>query len=80
MPHVQAGGALVYEYEVILYRNSADDLFAAWFPELPDCIAHSNTQEAALTDINDAIHIWDETAREFGDSIPEPGRERPMFA
>ena len=70
----------MYKYEVILYWSNADDLFVAEVPELPGCMAHGDTQEAALTNVNDAIRLWIETASEFGDSIPEPKGERLMLA
>lgn len=70
----------MYKYEVILYWSNADDLFVAEVPELPGCIAHGDTQEAALANVNDAIRLWIETAREFGDSVPEPKGGRLMLA
>lgn len=70
----------MYKYEVILYWSNADDLFIAEVPELPGCMAHGDTQEAALANVNDAIRLWIEAACEFGDSIPEPKGERLMLA
>ena len=55
-------------------------VFVAEAPELPGCTAHGDTQEAALEHIGQAIDLWLETAREFGDSIPEPKGERLMLA
>ena len=49
-------------------------------PELSGCAAHGDTQEAALEHIGQAIDLWLETAREFGDPIPEPKGERLMLA
>ncbi len=49
-------------------------------PELPGCAAHGDTQEAALEHINQAVDLWVETAREFGDPVPEPKGERLMPA
>ena len=43
-------------------------------------MAHGDSQEAALKNVNDAMQLWIDTAREFGDSIPEPKGERLMFA
>ena len=35
-------------------------------------MAHGDTQEAALKYVNQAIALWIDTAKEFGDPIPEP--------
>ena len=70
----------MYKYEVILYWSNADGVFVAEVPELPGCMAHGDTQEAALKNINQAMELWIDTAREFGDPIPEPKGERLMLA
>ena len=71
---------MMYKYEVILYWSNADDSFVAEVPELPGCMAHGPTQEAALANVNQAMDLWIETAQEFGDPIPEPKGERLMLA
>lgn len=67
-------------YEIILYWSTADGFFVAEVPELPGCMAHGDTQESALANVKEAMRLWLETAREFGDPIPEPKGERLMFA
>ena len=67
---------MIYKYEIILYWSNADDTFVAEVPELPGCMAHGATQEAALKNVNQAIALWLDTAKEFGDPIPEPKGER----
>ena len=42
-------------------------------------MAHGNTQEAALAHGNEAIQLWIDTARDFGDPIPELRGERLML-
>lgn len=42
-------------------------------PDLPGCIADGETVEEALNEIESAMKSWIETAKSFGDSIPEPG-------
>ena len=70
----------MHKYEVIIYWSNEDGAFVAEVPELPGCAAHGDTQQAALEEIGQAIDLWLETAREFGDSIPEPKGERLMLA
>ena len=64
----------MHKYEVVLYWSDEDDAFIAEAPELPGCMAHGNTQASALHNINEAISLWLDTAREFGDHVPEPRR------
>ncbi len=71
---------MVYKYEIILYWSSADRVFVAEAPELPGCMAHGDTQEAVLRHVNEAMDLWIDTAKEFGDRIPEPKGERLMLA
>ncbi len=66
----------MHKYEVVIYWSKEDGVFVAEAPELPGCLAHGNTQGAALEQINQAMDLWLETAREFGDPIPEPKGER----
>ncbi|OJZ19655.1 MAG: hypothetical protein BGP21_02700 [Thiobacillus sp. 65-29] len=66
-------------YEIIMYWSKEDEVFVAVVPELPGCVAHGDTQEEALSNIKKAMRLWLDTAREFGDSIPEP-RGRLMYA
>ena len=68
------------KYEVIIYWSEEDDAFIAEVPELPGCAAHGATQEAALGNAQDAIRLWTDTAREFGDPVPEPKGRHLIFA
>ena len=71
---------MTYKYEVILYWSNEDRVFVAEVPELPGCMAHGDTQEVALKHVNQAMELRIDTAREFGDPIPEPKGERLMLA
>ena len=66
----------MHKYEVVLCWSDEDGAYVAEAPELPGCMAHGDTQQAALSNINDAISLWLDTAREFGDPIPEPKAQR----
>jgi predicted RNase H-like HicB family nuclease len=67
-------------YEIIIYWSNEDEVFIAEVPELPGCMAHGDSEESALQNIKEAIQLWIDTAREFGDSIPEPKGRRLMHA
>ena len=71
---------MTHKYEIILYWSEADGAFVAEAPQLPGCMAHGDTQEAALDSVNRAMDLWVDTAREFGDPVPEPEDERLMPA
>ena len=68
------------KYEIVIYWSNEDGVYIAEAPELPGCTAHGDTQEMALKHIGQAVDLWLETAREFGDPIPEPKGERLMLA
>ncbi len=68
------------KYEIIIYWSNEDRVFIAEVPQLPGCMAHGDTQQAALANANEAIQLWIDTAKEFGDPVPEPKGERLMLA
>lgn len=67
-------------YEIIIFWSAEDDAFVAEVPELPGCVAHGETQEEALANAKEAAQLWLDTAREFGDPIPQPKGRRLVFA
>lgn len=70
----------MFKYETIIYWNEEDQAFIAEVPELPGCMAHGVSQDEALSNAKEAIQLWLDTAREFGDPIPEPKGRRLMYA
>lgn len=76
IPLIDVGVSLAHNAELPRCRWPS----VAEVPELPGCIAHGDTQEAALAHASEAIQLWVETGREFGDPIPEPKGERLMLA
>ncbi len=71
---------MTYKYEALLYWGNEDSVFIAEIPELPGCMAHGASQQEVLANANTAIQLWLETAKEFGDPIPEPKGRRLMYA
>ena len=70
----------MHRYEVILFWSAEDDAFVADVPELPGCAAHGTSPAEALSNAQDAITLWLDTAAEFGDPVPEPKGRRLMLA
>ena len=67
------------KYEIIIYWSEEDQAYIAEVPELPGCAADGNTYEEALTNVQQIIDEWIETALELGRQIPQP-KGRLMFA
>ena len=68
------------KYEIILFWSEDDQDFVAEVPELPGCIAHGDSQESALTSVNEAIALWITTAEELGRTVPTPKGRRLAYA
>ena len=60
------------KYEIIIYWNETDKVFVAEMPELKGCIAHGETQDEALREINTVAIEWLEIAKEKNWNISEP--------
>lgn len=67
------------KYEIIIFWSEADDAFIAEIPELKGCVAHGDTQEEALRQVNIVAQEWLKLAASEGWSIPEP-KGKLMFA
>ena len=70
----------MYKYEIIMYWRNEDKTFVAEVPELPGCTAHGNTQQDSLKNINAAMALWIDVARDHGDHIPVPKGHRLLYA
>lgn len=67
-------------YEIILYWSEEDVAFVAEAPELPGCMAHGDSHEAALSNIKEAMLLWLEVAQDRGLPVPAPKGGRLMYA
>mgnify|MGYP005850032441 CR=1 FL=1 len=67
-------------YQIIIFWSNEDEAFIAEVPELPGCKAHGGSQREALDNAQEAIELWLETAREFGDPVQEPKGRRLTYA
>ena len=70
----------MYKYETIIYWSNEDKAFIAEVPELPGCMAHGGTPEEALKNAHEAMQLWIDTAKEFGDPIPESKGSKLIYA
>ena len=67
------------KYEIIIFWSKEDNAFVAEVPELAGCMADGRTHQEALTNAEQAIQEWIETAQELGRAIPEP-KGRLLYA
>lgn len=66
-------------YEIIIFWSDEDDAFVAEVPELPGCMADGSTYQEALSNAEQVIQEWIETAKELGRIVPTP-RGRLAYA
>ena len=66
-------------FEMIIWWSAEDSAYVVDVPELPGCMAHGATRQAAIKNAEDAIVFWIKTAKEDGLEIPQP-RGRLVFA
>ncbi|MCK4325909.1 type II toxin-antitoxin system HicB family antitoxin [bacterium] len=67
------------KYEVIIYWSEDDNAFLAEVPELPGCMADGQAYHEALTNAEQIIEEWIQTAKEEGRTIPQP-KGRLLYA
>lgn len=70
----------ILKYEVIIFWSDEDDSYIAVAPELEGCSAFGDTYEDALREMREAMTLWLDTARKFGDTVPEPKGRQLMVA
>ena len=63
---------MVIKYEIIIYWSEEDHAFVAEVPELPGCMADGRTYHEAVSNAEQVIQEWIETATEEGRTIPLP--------
>ncbi len=68
------------KYEIIIYWSNEDNLYIAEISELPGCMADGSSYQEALSNAEQVIKEWIETAKDLGRSIPEPKGHRLLYA
>jgi predicted RNase H-like HicB family nuclease len=59
-------------YSMVLEWDPRDGIYIATVPELPGCRTHGATVEEAVRNGQEAMELWIDSARRWGDPIPEP--------
>ena len=68
-----------WKYEMIIYWSNEDQAYIVEVPELPGCMADGRTYQEAVSNAEEIIAEWIETAEELGRPIPNP-RGKLMYA
>jgi predicted RNase H-like HicB family nuclease len=59
-------------YEMIIWWSTEDNAYVVDVPELPGCMAHGATRQAAVKNAEDAIRLWIKSAEDDAIRIPQP--------
>ena len=71
----------MHKYEIVIYWSNEDGVFVAEAPELRRWrVRPTAARRRRRWSRSHRLELWLETAREFGDPIPEPKGERVMPA
>ena len=68
----------MHKHSVSIHWSPEDDLFIAEAPELPYCMAHGDTPQVALAELEVAMDLYIASLRKHGDPIPEPKTRVPL--
>ena len=63
------------QYQINIFWSDEDGVYIAAVPELPGCSAFGDTYDEAVREVQVAMGLWIDTAKEFGDPVPAPSRE-----
>lgn len=75
--------ALAHRDYPVVIRSVPKELGGGWraeIPDLPGCIAHSDSVGGALALLEDAKRSWIEAALEEGRSVPEPSAQNWQYS
>ncbi len=61
-----------HRYHINVFWSELSSRWIADVPDLRFCSAHGDTPEEAVTEVETAIELWVETAREEGIPVPVP--------
>lgn len=67
------------KYETIIYWSQDDEVYIAEMPELKGCVAHGDSPDEALKNIQEVAKEWLQLAEEKDWQIPQP-KGRLIFA
>jgi len=60
------------QYSILIQYDATDKIYVASVPELKGCMAHGNTREEAIKEIQVAMQLQLEVIMDKGMSLPAP--------
>ena len=60
-----------HRYEIVLHWSDEDEAYIAEVPELPGCAADGSSYQDAITNVEEVIDGWIETAVAMGRDVTE---------
>jgi len=60
------------KYSISIHYSEEDGCYVASVPELTGCMAHGDTREEAMREIQDAMRLHIEMLQDVGDVLPLP--------
>ena len=60
------------QYSILIQYDATDNIFVASVPELKGCMAHGNTREEAMHEIEEAIQLQLKVMQAKGIAVPAP--------
>jgi len=63
---------MVTGYRIEVFWSEEDQVWIADVPDLQYCSAHGRTPHEAVSEVENAMEAWLESARQLGKPIPEP--------
>lgn len=63
---------LQYPFKISILPPEEGGGYLIEFPDLPGCISDGETIDEAIANGKDALFCWIETAKQYGDEVPQP--------
>ena len=63
---------LQYPFNISKLPDEEGGGYLIEFPDLPGCISDGDTIDEAIANGKDALFCWIETAKQYGDEVPQP--------
>jgi predicted RNase H-like HicB family nuclease len=60
------------KYSILIQYDERDNIYIAAIPELQGCMAHGDSPKEAMSELQTAMELWLETAKENCTEIPHP--------
>jgi|GEM_PF-3145128 len=65
-------GISLQKYSIVIQYSENDNCYVASVPEILGCMAHGDTREEAMQEIQTALSLHIEMMQEHGDKMPKP--------